>query len=172
MCSSIFPTFPSIRFSVCSFMVRSLIHRDLSFVQMKDMDQFTLFYMQTSSLTSITWERSCLFPVCIYGFFIKNYVFILVWSFVYVFNSNDQHVCLYPCVMWFWFQKLCCTALRSGMVINPAALFLFQLFSDFLFFCMNSITFLSSYVKNCAAVFIGIAFNLQIASVAWLFIQC
>ena len=32
MCSSVFPTFSSIRFSVVGFMLRSLIHLDLSFV--------------------------------------------------------------------------------------------------------------------------------------------
>jgi hypothetical protein len=33
MCLRLFPTFPSIRFSVFSFVLMSLIHLDLSFVQ-------------------------------------------------------------------------------------------------------------------------------------------
>jgi hypothetical protein len=33
MCSRLFPTFSSIRFSVSSFMLKSLIHLDLSLVQ-------------------------------------------------------------------------------------------------------------------------------------------
>lgn len=172
MCSSIFPTFPSIRFSVCSFMVRSLIHRDLSFVQNERYGsiyiilhadlQFDQHHLRkilpfSSMHIWILYQKLCLHigvELCL--------CFQFQWSTCL--SLSLCHVVLISIALLY--------SLRSGIMINPAALFLFQLFSDFLFFCMNSITFLSSYVKNCAAVFIAIAFNLQIASVAWLFIQC
>ena len=49
MCSRLFPTFSSIRFSVSGFKLKSLIHLDLSFVQGDKYDLFSFFYMQTFS---------------------------------------------------------------------------------------------------------------------------
>ena len=63
MCSWLFTTFSSIRFSVSGFMWRSLIHLGLSFVQEIRMDQFTFFYMLTTSWTSTICWKCCLFPI-------------------------------------------------------------------------------------------------------------
>jgi hypothetical protein len=42
------PLFSSIRFSVSGFMLRSLIHLDLSFMQGDNVVLFAFFYMETS----------------------------------------------------------------------------------------------------------------------------
>jgi hypothetical protein len=58
MSSRLFLIFSSIRFffsflsDISGFMLRSLVHLELSFVQVISMDLFAFFYMQTSSLTS------------------------------------------------------------------------------------------------------------------------
>lgn len=171
MCSSIFPTFPSIRFSVCSFMVRSLIHRDLSFMQ--DQRYESIYIILHADLQFDQHHLRKILP------FSSMHIWIL-----------HQKLCLHSGVefcLWFQFQWSTCLSLSQCHVvlISIALLYSFEIrngdkpSSSFLvsailrfFFCMNSITFLSSYVKNCAAVFIAIAFNLQIASAAWLFIQC
>ena len=61
MCSRLFPTFSSIRFSVSGFMWRSLIHLDLSLVQRDRMDQFAFFCILTSSWTSTSCWKGYLF---------------------------------------------------------------------------------------------------------------
>ena len=52
----LFPTFFSMRFNVTGFMLRFLIHLDLSFVHgiylQIDLDRFAFFYMLTSSYAS------------------------------------------------------------------------------------------------------------------------
>jgi hypothetical protein len=86
MYSILFLTFYSIRFSVSGFMLRSLIHLDLSFVQGDrcgsicillhadiQLEQHHLLKMLSSFLLSMS------------GFFIKNYVFIGVWIYIWVF---------------------------------------------------------------------------------------
>ena len=65
--SSLFFTFSSSRFSVSGLMLRSLIHLELSFVQMDKYDIFGFVYMPPSSLISPLWRRCCLFPLCISG---------------------------------------------------------------------------------------------------------
>ena len=54
MGSSALPTFSSVRFSVAGFILRSLIHLDLSFVHGIDMGLFSFFYMLISSYASTT----------------------------------------------------------------------------------------------------------------------
>ena len=57
-----FPTLSSIRFSISGFMLRSLIHLDLSFVQGDKYGLFLFFYIQTASEMSkwghlsLTWK--------------------------------------------------------------------------------------------------------------------
>ena len=48
MCSSILPTFSSMRFSVASFMLRFLIHLNLSFAHGNRYGSFSFFYMLIS----------------------------------------------------------------------------------------------------------------------------
>jgi hypothetical protein len=79
MCSSLFPTFSSIRLSVASFMLRPLIHLDLSFVkgdkygsifillhvdlqldQYHLLKMFSFFYcMVWASLSKIMYRQMC-----------------------------------------------------------------------------------------------------------------
>ena len=54
MHSSVLPTFSSIRFSVAGFMLRSLIHLDLSFVHGDRYGLFLFFYILISSYASTT----------------------------------------------------------------------------------------------------------------------
>lgn len=61
MCSRIFPTFSSIRFSGTGFMFRSLINLDWSFVQ--DMDLFSFFCILSPSYTSNICWRYFVLPV-------------------------------------------------------------------------------------------------------------
>ena len=51
---SVFPTFSSIRFSVSGFMLRSLIHLDLSFVHGDRYGSIFIFYILISSYASTT----------------------------------------------------------------------------------------------------------------------
>ena len=75
--SKLFPTFSPIRFSVSSFMLRSLIHLDLSFVQgVKD--------------GSICIPHS-FFPLYSFGFFLKNQV-----PWVCRFTSGSEKARLSP----------------------------------------------------------------------------
>ena len=55
MHSRIFSTFSFIRFGVTGFMLRSLIHFNLSVCMGIDMDLFSFFYMSASSYASIIW---------------------------------------------------------------------------------------------------------------------
>ena len=63
--SRLFSTFSSIRFTVSGFILRSLIHLELSCMQGDNMGLFGFFYMQTSSLTSTICFRCCLIS-CVY----------------------------------------------------------------------------------------------------------
>lgn len=164
MCSSIFPIFPSIRFSVCSFMVRPLIHQDLSFVQ--DERYGSIYIILHADLQFNQHHLRKILPfssmhICLHIGVEFCLCFQLYWS-TYL-SLSLCHVVLISIALLYSFE------IRNDD--KPSSSFLVLAILRF-FFCMNSITFLSSYVKNCAAVFTGIAFNLQIASAAWLFIQC
>ena len=93
MSSRIFPFFFSIRFSVFGFMLRSLTHLEMSFVQ-GDKYLFLFFCMQTSSLSNIICWKCWLFWVCIFGFLIKNQVSIGVWIYVWFFKLIHQCIFL------------------------------------------------------------------------------
>ena len=94
--SRIFSTLSSIRFSVSSFMLKSLIHLDLKYRSL------CILYMQISSLTS---------TICWRWFIFSNMYFWLPFNNpsvhkcmdLYVglqFNSIDQH-CLHGNTIWF-----------------------------------------------------------------------
>ena len=68
----LFLVFSSIRFSVSSFLLISLIHLDLG--RVINTDLFAFFFMQTSSSASTVCWWDC-FPLYGFGFFVKNQVF-------------------------------------------------------------------------------------------------
>jgi hypothetical protein len=88
MCSRLFPTFSSMRFSVSGFMLRLLIHLDLSFMQGdKDGSVCILLYAVSSLINTI--DRKCYIISNVYFWlcFIKNKVFLSEWIYFWVFNS-------------------------------------------------------------------------------------
>ena len=88
MSSRLFPTFSSMRFTVSCFMLRSLIHLDLSFVQGDKYGSILIFLHRHSQ-----WEHYHLlkmlsvFPLYISGFFVKGQMSISVWVYFLDFNS-------------------------------------------------------------------------------------
>ena len=72
MCSSVFPTFSSIRFSVTDFMLRSLNNFDLSFVHGDRYSLFSFFYMLIYSCASLL--------VVKYAFFFPFDIFLLFYQ--------------------------------------------------------------------------------------------
>ena len=97
MCWRLFPTFSSIKFSVSGFMLRALIHLDLSFVQGDRYSICILLYADIQLEQHHLVENIFLFPSYISSFFIKK---SSVHSCVNLcmglrFNSIDWHVCFY-----------------------------------------------------------------------------
>ena len=78
----LFPTFLSFRFNVSCFMLKSLICLDLSLMQGDK-------YVSICILHAVRPVPSVedFFPLIIFGSFIKNQVSILVWIYVWIFNS-------------------------------------------------------------------------------------
>ena len=87
MCSRLFPTFSSIRFIVYSFILRPLVHLDLSFVQ----DDKIWIYLHSSTCRHPVRpapfvEEVFFFPLYDFVFFVKNHVSIGVGVYFRVFN--------------------------------------------------------------------------------------
>jgi hypothetical protein len=80
MSSKLFPTFSSIRVGVSHFMLRSLIHLDLSFVQG---DKIWVYFHSSTYRQPIRpalfIEDDFFFPLHIFGVFIKDQVSVSVW---------------------------------------------------------------------------------------------
>ena len=88
MCWRLLPTFSSIRFSVSGFMLRSLIHLDLSFVQG---DRYGSICILLHADIQLDWHQllkdAFFFPLCVISvFFIRNQVSRSVWIYVWVFD--------------------------------------------------------------------------------------
>ena len=112
-----FPTFSSIRFSVSGFMLRSLNHLDLSFVQ-GGKYKFIFVFLHTDYQLD---QHDILkiisfFPLYIFGFFVKYQVSISVWFYFWVFSSiplmNISDSVPIPCS--FYSLLLCSTAWGQG----------------------------------------------------------
>jgi hypothetical protein len=85
--SRLFPTFSSIRFSVSGFMLRSLIHLDLSFVQGDKYGSIFILLHRDSQLEQHhLLKMISFFPLYIFGFFVKDQMTISVWFYFWVFN--------------------------------------------------------------------------------------
>jgi hypothetical protein len=88
MNSRLFPTFSSIRFSVSGFMLRSLIHLKLSFVQGDNYGYIFIFLHADSQLDqNHLLKMLSFFSSNMFGFFVKDQVFISVWFYFWVSNS-------------------------------------------------------------------------------------
>ena len=61
--SNVLPTFSSMKFSVAGFMLRSLIHLDLSLCMVRDIYPFSFFYMLISSYASTIYWICFLFSI-------------------------------------------------------------------------------------------------------------
>jgi hypothetical protein len=90
--SRLFSTFSSIRFSVSGFMLRSLIHLDLSFVQGDEYGSIFIFLHTDSQLDQHHLLKMLSFflfflPLYMFDFFVKDKVPVSVWFYFWVFNS-------------------------------------------------------------------------------------
>jgi hypothetical protein len=95
-------TFPSIKFSVSDFMLRSLIHLDLSFVQSERYRCiFILLHADIQIDQHHFLKMFSLFQLFSFGFFVKNQVSIGVGLLLGLqFESIDQPTCfcmVIPC---------------------------------------------------------------------------
>ena len=83
LCSRLLPTYPSIIFSVSGFMLRSLIHLKLNFVQdVKHKTISVLLLHEDTQFDSTILEDVFFCSMCISVFFIKNQMSIYVWVYV------------------------------------------------------------------------------------------
>ena len=90
MCSRLFPTFSSICFSVSGFMLRSLIHLDLSFVKGDKNELICILPHAKCQLNQHHCWKCCLFfffPTGWFSSFDKDQVTIGVWVHFWVFHS-------------------------------------------------------------------------------------
>jgi hypothetical protein len=74
--SRVVQNFPSFRFSVSCFTLRSLTHLDLNFVQSNKYGTICILLYSVSSYTSTFVEDALLFVLYSFGFFLKNQMFI------------------------------------------------------------------------------------------------
>ena len=80
VCSSVLPTFSSIRFSVVGFMLRSLTHLDLSFVPGDRYGSiFILLHVDIQLCQYHLLNMLSFFHFIFFRFFVKNQAFVGVW---------------------------------------------------------------------------------------------
>ena len=117
VCSRLFPTFSSIC-SISGFIVRSLFHLDLSFVQGVDTDLLEFFYILTSSLDEHhLLKMLSFFPLYLLLYQKSAMRMHLDLHLVLRFRSIDQTVCFYAntantmqlSILW-----ICSTAWNQG----------------------------------------------------------
>jgi hypothetical protein len=88
MSSRLFPTFCSIRFIISGFMLRSLIHLDLSFVQGDKYGSiFILLHTDYQLDQHYLLKMFSFFPLHVFGFFVKDKLSIGMWVYFWVFHS-------------------------------------------------------------------------------------
>ena len=96
MSSRLFPIFSSRRFSVCVFMLRLLIHLDVSFVQ-GDKYGSIFILLHTDCQLDLHNLLKILSPTLyICGFFVKDEVPIGVWVYFWVFTTSVIDYCTPP----------------------------------------------------------------------------
>lgn len=90
MCSRVFPTYSSIRFSVLGFMFRSLVHLNLSFVQTDRCGSFHILLHAAAQFdqhhfveSDVFFFPNVFFPI---SGLLKNQEYIGVWNYVWVFS--------------------------------------------------------------------------------------
>ena len=84
----LFPTYSSIRSSVSGFMLRSLIHLDLTFVQSgKYGFIFILLHANCQLDQHQLLKTFSFFPSYVFVFFVNDHVSIGMWVYFWVFNS-------------------------------------------------------------------------------------
>jgi hypothetical protein len=165
MSSMFFPTFSSIRFTVSGFMLRSLIHLDLSFVQGdKYWSIFILQYTDSQLDQHHLLKMLSFFPLYIFGFFVKDQVSVSVWFYFCVFNSipliNMSVSVLIPCSFYHYCSIVKLEVRDSDF---PRWFFTVKIFFStlgFLPFQMNLRIALYMSLKNSVGILMGIALNL------------
>ena len=85
--SRLFLTFCSIRFSVSGFMLRSLIHLHLRFVQRDSYRSICIFLYALIQLDQHHLLKMLSFLLHSFSFFVKSQVSITMWIYFWVFNS-------------------------------------------------------------------------------------
>jgi hypothetical protein len=117
MRSGLFPTFSSITFSISSFMLKSLIHMDLSFVQGEKYGYILHSSTCRHPVRPAQFvENAFFFLLYDFGLFVKNQVSICVWVYFQVFDSipltNLSISVPIPCsFLFFFFYHYCSVVL-------------------------------------------------------------
>ena len=157
MCSSIFSTFSSVRFSVVGFMLRSLIHLNLSFVQG---DRYGSIFILPNIVIQLGHHHllNMLFSFYMFCFFVKNQVIVGMWINIWVFDSV-------PFVLLSIFMPIPGCFQYGSYVVefevrNCEVSLLYRIVwatLGFLIFQMKLIIVISRFVKNFAGILMGIA---------------
>ena len=87
ICSRLFPNFSFNRFSVSGFMLRPLIHLDLSLVQGGKNGSTCMLLFVNSHLTGPFVEYTVFFPLGSFSLFVKDQVITRVWVHFSILNS-------------------------------------------------------------------------------------
>jgi hypothetical protein len=160
----LFPTFTSIRFSVSVFLLRSLIHLDLSFMQGDTFGSIFILLHTDCQLDQHHLLKCFLFPLYVFGFFITDKVFIGVWFYFWVFDSILlMHLFVsvpIPCGLYHYCSVVQ-LEVRDGD--SPRSSFIvencFVYTGHFIF--LYEVENCSFHVcENCAGILMGIALNL------------
>ena len=86
--SNVLPTFSSMMFSVAGFMLRALIHLDLSFMHGNRYGSiFILLHVEIQLYQHHSLNMLCFFHLIFFCFCVKNQVFKDVWIDIWVFYS-------------------------------------------------------------------------------------
>ena len=127
--SRFFHTFSSIRFSVSGFMLRSLIHLDLSFVQGYKYGSVFIFLHRGSQLDQHQLLKMLSFFHCtFFYFFVKDQVSVSMWFYFWVSSpiplTNMSASVAIPCSFFFFLSLLLCSKLEVRDGDSPSCSFI------------------------------------------------
>ena len=130
--SKLFPTISCIKFCGVGLMFRSLNHLELRFLlSIKSGSIYILIHSALSE--SFVGDAIFFPPMCVSGFFIKNQVFIPVWSYIWVFNFIDQCVSFRKCqAVFYYYSSVVQCEIRDGDSSNTHFIYLIGL----LYYCL------------------------------------
>jgi hypothetical protein len=167
ICSNVFTTSSCSYIKVLGLILMSLIHFELIFIQVRDMDLVSVFCMQISCFPSnICRCGSPFLIICFRRLYQKLIVMYLCGfisgSSILLHWSSGLLLCQYHAV---FIAKALWYSLRSGIVKPPVLLFLLSsalAISGILYIYMKVRVYFSISVRNVIGILMVIAFNMKI----------